>query len=99
MHPIFDEVNSRWRQMFTALAAGDDVPPSRRLRTEGLMEALVLTGEMTPETLQRAMDSVYTEVFGVGLSDEFGIGWQDFFPFPQILAMGRRAPVYPSAPE
>ncbi|MEH6582724.1 MAG: hypothetical protein V7754_12365 [Halioglobus sp.] len=99
MHPILEEVNSRWRQMFTALAAGDDVPPSQRLRTEGLMEALVLIGEMTPEALQSAMDSVYAESFESPLADKLGSQWQEFFPFPQIPAMGRRAPVYPSAPE
>jgi len=90
------ELEQRWRSMFTALAAGDDVPPARRLRTEGMMESAVLQGSASPEELQQSMDDCYRAVFGEGIAEHFGEDWQAFFPFPQIPAMGRRAPVYPS---
>jgi hypothetical protein len=99
MSPLLDEVNRRWRQMFSTLAGGGDVPPGQRLRTEGLMEAVTLTGELTAEMLQEQMDRVYSEVYGESLAGKFGEDWRDFFPFPQIPAMAIRAPVYPSTTE
>ena len=85
--------------MFAALAAGDDVPPTQRLRAEGLMEAAVLVGEMTTLELDEAMARCYLEAFDRTITVEFGEDWRDFYPFPQIPAMGRRAPVYPSTAE
>jgi hypothetical protein len=82
--------------MFTALAGGDDVPPSQRLRAEGMMEAAVLSAVATPEALSQSMDRCYQDAFGRSISDDFGADWEEFFPFPQIPAMARRAPVYPS---
>ena len=96
---VHAELHARWRAMFTALNAGDDVPPSQRLRAEGLMEALTLVGELSPEMLQEQMDAAYHEVYGRPLEEDFGPRWQDFFPFPQIPAMSKRAPVYPSTAE
>lgn len=82
--------------MFDALAGGGDVPPARRLRAEGMMEAAVLVGEVSREQLLRRMDECYREAFGRTLEEDFGADWQAFYPFPQIPAMGRRAPVFPS---
>jgi len=96
MHALQIELEQRWRAMFTALAAGDDVPPSQRLRAEGMMEAAALLGAATREDLVAAMDRCYREAYGHGISDDFGEDWDAFFPFPQIPAMARRAPVYPS---
>jgi hypothetical protein len=42
------------------------------------------------------MDDCYRQAFGRTLADDFGDDWREFYPFPQIPAMGRRAPVYPS---
>ncbi len=96
MHVLETELEQRWRSMFLALAAGDDVPPTARLRTEGVMEAVALQGITSREELLRAMDRCYREAFGQGVADDFGEDWEAFFPFPQIPAMARRAPVYPS---
>lgn len=85
--------------MFAALAAGDDVPPSLRLRAEGLMEAALLLGVATAKELDSAMDDCYQQNFGRTIEADFRADWRDFCPFPQIPAMGRRAPVYPSAPD
>ena len=82
--------------MFTALAAGDDVPPSLRLRAEGLMEAAPLTGAASAEQVDAAMDDCYRQAFGRTHAEDFGDDWRAFYPYPQIPAMGRRAPVYPS---
>jgi len=96
MHVLQTELEQRWQSMFAALAGGDDVPPAQRLRAEGMMEAAVLLGIATPAALLASMDRCYGEAFGRGISVEFGADWQEFFPFPQIPAMARRAPVYPS---
>lgn len=96
MHELEAELEARWRAMFTALAGGSDVPPSQRLRAEGMMEAAALLGIATPDTLTAAMERCYRTAFGRGIDDDFGDDWQAFFPFPQIPAMGTRAPVYPS---
>ena len=47
METLTQELTRRWSAMFAALAAGDDVPPSRRLRAEGVMEAALLLGAAT----------------------------------------------------
>jgi hypothetical protein len=99
MSPLLAEIQQRWRSMFSALAAGNDLPPTQRLRTEGLMEAAVLGGEQTAQWLQSDMDTAYQEIYGRALTDDFGLDWQDFYPFPQIPAVTKRAPVYPSTSE
>jgi len=96
MHVLLIELERRWRAMFDALAAGDDVPPSQRLRAEGLMEAAELQGIVTREQLLDSMGRCYGEAFGRAIAEDFGEDWAVFFPFPQIPAMARRAPVYPS---
>lgn len=96
MDALQTELEQRWRSMFAALAAGDDVPPGMRLRTEGMMEATVILGIAAPAQLQQVMDDSYRAAFGETIAQQFGDGWQDFFPFPQIPAMAKRAPVYPS---
>ena len=85
--------------MFSALAAGDDVPLSLRLRAEGIMEAALLTRVASSEELDRAMGECYQAAFERSLEEDFGADWRQFYPFPQIPAMGRRAPVYPSTSE
>jgi hypothetical protein len=96
MTVLLAELNQRWSAMFAALAAGDDVAPSQRLRIEGMMETAVLLDLVTTDGLLQAMDDAYRGVYGRGVAEDFGKDWQDFFPFPQIPAMGARAPVYPS---
>jgi len=95
-HPLLRELQTRWRDMFTALAAGDDLPPGPRLRTEGMMEAAVLQELATEEVLLGVMQDCYQAAFGRSLAEDFGADWRDFYPFPQIPAMAARAPVFPS---
>ena len=90
------ELKRRWTAMFAALAAGDDAPPALRLRLEGLMEAALLVQAATLEDIEDAMAHCYQQAFGRSIIEDFGPDWRDFYPFPQIPAMGRRAPVYPS---
>jgi hypothetical protein len=99
MDELTIEIERRWRGLFARLAGGDDVAPGMRLRTEGMMEAAVVVGSASPDSLQTRMEQVYHDVFDRPLSDDFGADWRAFFPFPQIPAMGRRAPVYPSTRE
>ncbi len=93
------ELERRWTDIFTALASGSEVPPARRLRTEGMMEAAVLLGVVSAAEVTAAMERCYRAAFGHDIAAACGADWRTFFPFPQIPAMGRRAPVYPSAPE
>ena len=96
MHTLLIELEQRWRSLFSSLAAGDDVPPSQRLRTEGIMEAAALQGVASRDELLASMARCYGEAFGRTITEDFGEDWALFFPFPQIPAMARRAPVYPS---
>lgn len=96
MAKLITELQLRWDQVFASLAAGDDVPPALRLRTEGMMEAAQLSGEATVLELLATMNERYQRAFGRGIEEDFGEDWQDFYPFPQIPAVGKRAPVYPS---
>ena len=96
--PLLQELEVRWRTMFTALAAGSDVPPAQRLRTEGMMEAAVLGGA-AEDALDVAMDACYRQARGRRLEADFGPDWRSFYPFPAIPAVGLRAPVHPSAPD
>ena len=45
------------------------------------------------------MNQCYQDAFEQGIAEVFGDDWQELFPFPQIPAMARRAPVYPSTHE
>ncbi|RLA48365.1 MAG: hypothetical protein DRR04_06165 [Gammaproteobacteria bacterium] len=96
MKTLTAELSKRWSEMFAALAGGGDVPPALRLRTEGMMEAAALLGIATENELLLAMDERYQCAFGRDIAEDFGEDWRDFYPFPQIPAMGMRAPVYPS---
>lgn len=96
MDALTIELEQRWQRIFTALAAGEDVPPSQRLRAEGMMEAAALLGLATTDQLVCSMSECYLAAFERDLVADFGEDWQAFFPFPQIPAMGRRAPVYPT---
>lgn len=86
------ELDRRWRTIFETLEAGGEVSPSLRLRTEGVMEAVVALGLTSEAALQEAMASCYSECFGEALPGD----WRELFPFPQVPGFGRRAPVYPS---
>ena len=99
MRDLLAELKLRWTTLFKALADGGDVPPTQRLRTEGLMEAAAMLEVASSDQLVQAMDECYKIVFGQDIAMDFGEDWQDFYPFPQIPAMGKRAPVYPSTPE
>lgn len=96
MGKLTEELNQRWTAMFTALAMGDDVSPSMRLRAEGMMESALLLGQASMEELDQAMGQCYQGAFGRSITEDFGSDWREFYPFPQIPAMGLRAPVYPS---
>lgn len=96
MERLVPELEQRWLAMFSALAAGDDVPPSQRLRAEGMMEAVALAQAATTADIDATMARCYQSAFGREIIVDFGADWRKFFPFPQIPAMARRAPVYPS---
>lgn len=96
MNVLIEELSRRWCDMFDALARGEDLPPAVRLRTEGVMEAAVLLGIEAEEALQSRLAACYLDAFGKSLEADFGPGWRDFYAFPQIPAVARRAPVYPS---
>lgn len=93
---LLAELERRWQRMFQQLEDGDDLPPSQRLRAEGLMEALVLLDPGSEARVQAAMNVAYRQVTQRSLDEDFGDDWQRFFPFPQIPAMAQRAPVHPS---
>lgn len=96
MELLIEELERRWRSMFERLTRGDDLPPGERLRTEGMMEAAVLVGAATADALLEKMEASFSAVSGQGFTESLGEDWREVFPFPQVPAMMRRAPVYPS---
>ena len=96
---LLEEIQTRLRRMFADLAAGLDVAPALRLRTEGMMEAALLAGLAEAAGLDDLQQQCYLAAFGRSMEQDFGEDWRDFYPFPQIPAVGRRAPVYPSTRE
>lgn len=96
MHLLVETLQDRWQQMFQALARGEDLPPGSRLRAEGMAEAAVLVGAASESALDREMDCIFRAAFDRTLAEQFGEDWRSFFPFPEIPAVSRRAPVYPS---
>lgn len=88
------EVAQRWQDMLAAVAAGDDIPPGLRWRTEGMMEALVLLGVRSGDELQQAMADAYRQSLGRSLESDLGADWQCGHPFPEIPFFMRRAPVH-----
>ena len=91
---LLAEVRARLRAMLEAVADGEDIPPGQRLRSEGMLEALVLLGDCRIEELQQAMADAHVEVLGRSLEDDLGSDWRQNFPFPQIPFFMRRAPVH-----
>jgi hypothetical protein len=87
-----NELQRRWTQLFSSLHRGDDVPPSLRLRAEGMMELSVVLAIASESELRDAMEQCYRDCFGEAPDGD----WRELFPFPQIPGFGRRAPVYPS---
>lgn len=93
---LLAELERRWRAGFASLSRGDDLPPGPRYRMEGMMESAALLAPGTEGEITAAMAAMYLSVFGKTLAQDFGENWQRFYPFPQIPAVMRRAPVYPS---
>lgn len=89
-----DDLARRWRSMLEAVAAGEDIPPGQRWRTEGVMEAVVLLGARSSEELQQAMADAYAEVLSRSLEHDLGASWREDYPFPEIPYFMRRAPVH-----
>lgn len=90
------ELQGRFTAMYEALSCGADVPPAQRLRTEGMMETLVLLEITTQAALHELMEKHFRQAYGVSLQQEWGDEWRELFPFPQIPGFGQRAPVVPS---
>ena len=93
------ELEQRWRRIFATLHTGGEVPPTLRLRAEGMMETLVLLNLASEQELQQRMAACHRAELGESLEQGWGERWQDMFPFPQIPGFGLRAPVYPSTRE
>ena len=89
-----EHLRQRWTAIFTCLQQGGEVPPSQRLRAEGMMQLLVELELASASQLQAAMAQCYQQCYGLALPAD----WVDLFPFPQIPGFGVRAPVYPSTP-
>ena len=96
MEVLMEELQRRWQGMFAALSRGEDLPPGRRLRAEGMAEAAVLLDLAASCELDEIMDKCYEAALGRPLAEDFGNDWRVFSPFPEIPAMAPRAPVYPS---
>jgi len=89
-------IEARLRAQLEAVAAGDDVPPGQALRLEGLCEAAVLVGSLSPSQLDELLETLHEEILGEGLRERLGPDWRTFHPFPELPIHMQRAPVTPS---
>ena len=96
---IITELTSRLRGIVSDLAEGQDIPPSRSLRLEGMLEAAVLTGTASAAELDVLLETCYRDGMGRTLTDELGENWREVYPFPELPLRMPRAPVYPSTPD
>ncbi|MBM70981.1 MAG: hypothetical protein CME43_16065 [Haliea sp.] len=96
VNTLLREIELRLDALFAQLAEGFDAPPAQRLRLEGLLEAAALLGIATQAELEAVLTERYCAAFSCSPAEDFGAQWQRLFPFPQIPAMQRRAPVVPS---
>ncbi|MCX2982656.1 hypothetical protein EYC98_17480 [Halieaceae bacterium IMCC14734] len=96
---LLEHLRQRWFDIFQRLANEGEVPPAFVLRTEGMMEAWVVSGQCSAVQLQAEMSTQYQRVSGDSLAQVWGENWSDFFRFPQIPAFAPRAPVVPSTNE
>lgn len=90
---LLEEIDRRTRDLFAQLAAGDDAPPGTLLRLEGMREAAVMSGLASEHALQALLEEQYLEAFGAPLSGHREADWRTLYPFPQIPAYMKRAPV------
>lgn len=93
---LIREIRARLAGALRRLDAGDDLPPSMRLRLEGLCEAAVLTGAATERDIDAMLDTLTKELLGFRLVDELGGDWRCAHPFPELPLFARRAPVSPT---
>lgn len=96
MKALAEVVEERLVALFQRLHGGDDAPPAMRLRLEGLLEAVVLQGELTEASADALIDAVHRQVFGDSLAQRLGDDWRIAHPFPELPVFARRAPVSPS---
>jgi hypothetical protein len=89
------EIRERSRHLLERLADGDDLPPGRQLRLEGLLEAAALLGA-DPDALRDDLEHLHREVQGESLAARLGDDWRQHYPFPQLPLFMRRAPVTPT---
>ena len=87
---LLELLRRRWFDIFQRLDKEGEVPPAFVLRTEGMMEAWVMSGQLTAARLQADMSAQYERVSGVSLAHVWGENWSAFAP---------RAPVVPSTHE
>lgn len=97
MNDLITEIETRLATALERLAAGDDLPPSLRLRLEGLCEAAVIVGAVDAQEIDALVEAQMKSLRGVDLRDALGADWRAMHPFPELPVYMDRAPVSPSA--
>lgn len=89
-------IDQRLSDIITRLHHGGDCPPAQQLRLEGLCEAAVLIGALSPEELCQRFEQRYLAITGHTVEASYGDRWRSFYSFPTLPLFAEPAPVYPT---
>ena len=96
MENLLDIIGERYVELLQRLSRGEDVPPGKALRLEGMLETAVLLGLYEQAALEEHLDMLHREVLGRAPAGHLGEDWRRTLPFPELPLTMDRAPVYPS---
>lgn len=90
-------IDQRLSDIITRLHDGGDCPPAQQLRLEGLCEAAVLIGALSPAELYQRFEQQYLAITGRAVEASYGDHWRSFYSFPTLPLFAEPAPVYPTS--
>lgn len=96
MATLLEIIESRYVELLERIKRGEDVPPGRALRLEGMLETAVLLELCDQAALEQRLEALHREVLGCPAAQVLGEDWREALPFPALPLFMDRAPVYPS---
>lgn len=90
---VYQCIEQRLVEIFTAYKQGQDVSPARRFHLEGYVQACCELQLISIEQALKLMADTYTGVFAEPFDVERQCEQQQAFVIPALM---KRAPVYPS---
>lgn len=96
MGALLEIIEDRYVELLERVKRGEDVPPGRALRLEGMLETAVLLELCDQTAIDQRLDALHRQVLGRPAAQLLGEDWREALPFPALPLFMDRAPVYPS---